>query len=284
MILAACRAECFKLVRRPAVWVTIGLLLVLAVGIGYLVAYLVATHPPNLSARGEAANFADIRNGLYPASLVKKALSNASTLDGIFALILGVLAQGSEFAWGTVKTAQTQLPGRLAIVAGQLISIAVLLLIMVLGIFGTDALASYLIALADGAATNFPSVQDVLKGIGAEWLIFGFVAGFGYSLATVFKQSAMAIGLGLGYLLVIESLVFSLLDNLGDTFKNVHELFPVANAGYLQQSFGQASGVVSFVNSGHTTVDAIHAVIALGVWTAALLVVSAGLIRARDVL
>ncbi|MGH7778184.1 MAG: ABC transporter permease [Candidatus Dormibacterales bacterium] len=284
MILAALRAEWFKLVRRPAVWVTVGLLLVLAVGIGYLVTYLVATHPPNLSARGESANFAAIRGGLHPASLVKKALSNANTLDGIFALILGVLAQGSEFSWGTIKTTQTQLPGRLAIVAGQLISIALLLLIMVLGIFGADALASYLIALADGAATTFPSLQDVLRGIGAEWLIFGFVAGFGYALATVFKQSAMAIGLGLGYLLVVESLVFSLLDNLGDTFKNVHELFPVANAGYLQQSFGRVPGVVGFVIGGRTAPDATHAVIALTVWTAALLIAAASLIRARDVL
>lgn len=283
MILATIRAEWFKLVRRPAIWVTIGLLLLLAVGIGYLVTYLVATHPPKLSSR-EAVNFGAIRSGLYPASLVKKALTNASTLDSIFALILGVLVQGSEFAWGTVKTTQTQLPGRLAIVSGQLISIALLLLIMVVGIFGLDALASYLIGHADSAAATFPSVQEVLKGIGAEWLIFGFAAGFGYTLATVFKQSAMAIGLGLGYLLVIETLIFALLDNLGDTFKNIHQLFPVANAVYLQESFGRVPGVVSVAVGGGTAPDATHGAVALAAWTAGLLATAAVLVRARDVL
>ena len=46
MILAAIRAEWFKLVRRRALWVTVGLMLVLAVGIEYLLVYVVATHTP----------------------------------------------------------------------------------------------------------------------------------------------------------------------------------------------------------------------------------------------
>jgi ABC-2 type transport system permease protein len=284
VIVAAFRAEWFKLVRRPAIWVTIGLLLLLVVGIGYVVTYLVATHPPSLSGRGEAVNFAALRTGLYPASFVKKALANAYTLDGIFALILGVLAQGSEFGWGTVKTAQTQLPGRLTIMGGQLIAIALLLLITVLGIFALDALASLFLASADGASTTLPSAHDVLKGIGAEWLIFGFIAAFGFALATVFRQSAMAIGLGLGYLLVIETLVFGLLDSLGDTFKNLHELFPVANAGYLQQSFGLVPGVATLVVGSHVAVDATHGVVVLVAWAAALFVISAALVRSRDVI
>ncbi len=282
MIFAAFRAEWFKLVRRPAVWVTIGLLLALTVGIGYVVTYLVAIHPP--ATPGQAGpDFATLRRGLYPASLVKKALSNASTLDGIFALILGVLAQGSEYGWGTVKTARTQLPGRLAIVIGQLASISLLMLLAVLSIVLADAVASYLIALADGASTTPPASIDLIKGVGAMWLIFEFLAILGCCLATVLKQSAMAIGLGLGYVLVIEGLLFSLLVRLGDAFKTVHDLFPVANAGYLYQSFGQVGGVVIFANSGAPEVNATRAVIVLAIWTIGIAAISAGVIRQRDV-
>jgi ABC-2 type transport system permease protein len=283
LILAAFRAEWFKLARRPAIWVTIGLLLLLAVGIGYVVTYLVATHPPSVRG-GENVNFAALRAGLYPASFVKKALSNASTLDAIFALIIGVLAQGSEFAWGTIKTAQTQLPGRLTLIAGQLLSISVLMAITVAGIFALDAGASYVLALLDGASTSLPSAEDIAKGAGAMWLIFEFTATFGFALATAFKQSAMAMGLGLGYLLVIETLLFALLDNLGDTFKNLHQLFPVANAGYLQQSFGRVPGVATLVISASSPPDATHATIALAIWIAILLTVIIVLVRRRDVL
>ncbi len=282
MIFAALRAEPFKLVRRPAIWVTIGLLLSLTVGIGYVVTYLVAIHPPATPGQG-GPDFATLRRGLYPASLVKKALSNTSTLDGIFALILGVLARGSEYAWGTIKTVQTQLPGRLAIVFGQIASISLLMLFAVLGIFLADAVASYLIALADGASTTAPAPIDVIKGVGAMWLIFEFLAILGYFLATILKQSAMAIGLGLGYVLVIEGLLFSLLVRVGDAFNTAHDLFPVANAGYLYQSFGQVGGVVSFANSGPPEVSASHAVIVLAIWTVGIAAMSAGVIRQRDI-
>jgi len=68
----------------------------------------------------------------------------------------------------------------------------------------------------------------------------------GFGLATLFPQSAMAIGLGLAYALVIESLVFSLLGPLGHSFKQIHDWFPIASAGHLQQSFGQVSSCVDF--------------------------------------
>jgi len=200
-----------------------------------------------------------------------------------FALILGVLIQGSEYAWGTNKTAQTQLPGRLTIVGAQLVSITLLLLLVAGAAFLCDALASYLIALLDGKSTTFPAALDIVKGVGAMWLIFDFMAILGFGLATIFRQSAMAMGLGLGYVLVIESLVFDLLVNLGDTFKQVHEWFPIANAGYLQQSFGQVRGVASFANTGPAEVDATHAVIALALWIIGIALIAGTLVRRRDV-
>ena len=120
MIIAAVRAEWFKLVRRRALWVTIALMLVLAVGIEYLLVYVVATHAPGRAGGEARVALAGARTALYPASVIKKSVANVSSLIGIFALIVGVLAQGSEYSWGTVKTAWVQLPGRISIVVGQL--------------------------------------------------------------------------------------------------------------------------------------------------------------------
>ena len=38
------------------------------------------------------------------------------------------------------------------------------------------------------------------------WLTFEFMAILGFGFATIFKQSAMAISIGLGYVLVVEAL------------------------------------------------------------------------------
>lgn len=280
-MLAAVRAEWFKLVRRRAIWLTIGLMVALAVGIEYFLVYIVATHPPAGAARA-GAELSALRTGLYPDSVIKKSLANASGLVGIFALIVGVLAQGSEYSWATVKTTLVQLPGRISIVAGQLTSLAALALIMVLGLIIADAAASYVIATIDAKSAVWPSVIDLVKGIGAGWLILYFLTVLGFGLATLFRQSAMAIGLGLAYVLVIENLVFGLLVNLGDTFKQIQEWFPIANAGYLQASFGKASGAVA---AAVTTppVDAAHAVIVLGLWLVGVAAASAALVRTRDV-
>lgn len=279
MILNAMRAEWFKAMRRPALWVAVGLLLALSIGLEYVLVYAVATHPPPSAARLGTA-LTTLRTDLYPAKLVPKTLANTSGLYGIFALIAGVLVQGSEYAWGTVKTANLQLPGRIAIIVGQLTAIALLTLAMAVALFAVDAAASFGIAVIDGHSVAWPAGTDLIKGVAAAWLILGFMAALGYGLATAFKQSAMAIGLGLAYVLVIENLVFGLLDNLGDTFKQIQELFPVANAGYLEE----ALGVVRAAAEGTSPpVGATHAVVALAVWLAAIIAISAGLVKVRDI-
>jgi ABC-2 type transport system permease protein len=283
LIFAAVRAEWFKVARRPAMWVTVGLMLAIAVGLEYVVVYVVATHPPAGAARaGEA--LAQARQGLYPDMLVKKSLATVAGLDGIFALIVGVLVQGSEFAWGTIKTSLVQLPGRVSIVVGQLVAIAVLTLVMAVGLFAFDAVAAYGIALLDSHAVAWPAALDVIKGIGAAWLILYLLAVFGFSLATLARQSAMAIGLGLAYVLVIENLLFGLLENLGDFFKQLHEWLPVANATYLQESFGRvaAAGPGGAAPTA-PPVDATHAVSVVLLWLAVFIVVAAALMRTRDV-
>lgn len=283
MTFNAIRAEWFKVIRRPAMWVTVGLLLALSIGLEYVLVYLVATHPPP-SAERLGSTLTVLRRDLYPSALVQKTLANTSGLYGIFALIAGVLVQGSEYSWGTVKTAHLQLPGRIAIHAGQLASIALLTLAMALLLFAADAAASLGIAVIDGQHVGYPSAADLIKGISAAWLIFAFMAVLGFGLATAFKQSAMAMGLGLAYVLVIENLVFGLLDNLGDTFKHIQEWFPVANAGYLEEALGVVRAAAAAASeTAAPPVDAAHAVAVLILWVAVVVVVSAGLVKVRDI-
>jgi ABC-type transport system involved in multi-copper enzyme maturation permease subunit len=284
-MVAAFRGELFKAVRRPGIWVLVGLFLGLAILIGYAITYLIYTHPPPNSSQGlpPGTTLADFKIALYPENFVKETMSQWGVLGGVFALIVGVLLQGSEYGWGTIKTLYTQRYGRLTMLFGKLLAMFVVVLVIVLGLFAVDAACSWVVAHLDGKTSSFPAADVIVKAIGAAFLIFVFWAVFGFALATAFRQSALAIGLGLAYALVIELLIFGLLAGLGGSVvKPIQQWFPIANSSYLSQSFGQ----VRFRGLESQPVpyaDATHAVVMLLLYVIAFTTISAWLTRTRDV-
>jgi ABC-2 type transport system permease protein len=282
---AAFRGELFKLIRRPGIWVLVILLLVLAVVIGYAISYLVDTFGSSAGSQGlpQGTTLADFKVALYPENFVKDTFSTWGALGGVFALIMGVLVQGSEFGWGTIKTLYTQRFGRLTMLFGKIAALAVLVLVMVVALFAVDAASSWVVALIDGKPVAFPGADVILQAIVAGFLIFGFWAVFGFALATIFRQSAMAIGLGLAYALVVELLIFSLLRGFGGkVVQQIEQWFPIANTGYLAQSFGE----IKFKGIPATPApyaDATHAVLMLLLYVAVFTAIAAWLTRTRDV-
>jgi ABC-2 type transport system permease protein len=281
--LRAFSGELFKNAKRPAVWVCIISLLAIAVTIGYAIPWIVETHPPAGASNGlpEGTRLADLKVALYPANLVRQTLQQWSSLGGVFALILGVLSQGSEYGWGTIKTLYTQRDGRLAMLGGKIAALAVVILVLVVGLFAADAVASTGVALIDGTTITYPDTATFVKGVAALYLIYGFWSLFGFALATLFRQSAMAIGLGLAYALVIEGIILGLAGQFAGWIKDIQQWFPVANTGYLAESFGQPSG--RLFRQAAPFRDATHAVTVLVIYLAVFVVVNALVLRRRDV-
>jgi ABC-type transport system involved in multi-copper enzyme maturation permease subunit len=282
---SAFRGELFKFRRRPAVWVLVILLLALAVVLGYGITYLLDTFGSSAGSQGlpKGTTIADFKVALYPENFIKDTFATWGALGGVFALILGVLVQGSEYGWGTMKTLYTQRSGRLTMLFGKLTALAVLVLLMVVGLFAVDAASSTVVALLDGKPITFPGVDVIAEAIVAGFLIFSFWAAFGFALATFFKQSAMAIGLGLAYALVVELLIFSLLRGFGGkVVQEIEQWFPIANTGYLAQSFG----AIKFKGIPATPApyaDATHAVLMLLLYVAAFMALTTWLSRTRDI-
>jgi ABC-type transport system involved in multi-copper enzyme maturation permease subunit len=283
-MLAAFRGELFKVIRRPGVWVLVIVLLVLAILIGYAITWLIYTFPPKGASQGLPAGttLSDFKVTLYPGNFVRETLSQWGVLGGVFALIVGVLMQGSEYGWGTIKTLYTQRSGRLTMLFGKVAALAVVVFVMVIALFGVDAASSTVVALIDGKTIAYPDATTIVKAVVALFLIFGFWAMFGLALATLFEQSALAIGLGLAYALVIELLIFGLLAGLGgDIVKQVQQWFPVANTGYLIDSFGSIR--LRGVQATTPFASATHAVVMLLVYVAVFTAISAWLSRTRDI-
>ncbi|MEO2162943.1 MAG: hypothetical protein ABGY29_10510, partial [bacterium] len=123
------RAETLKLRKRPATWV-LALIWVIVIAFSYFSTYaFVANAPPpeaveqgpngeeippemqeQVQAQNEAFNEA-ILSSLYPENLVSNVMTGGVTnIGAALLLILGALAVGSEYGWGTFKTALTQRP------------------------------------------------------------------------------------------------------------------------------------------------------------------------------
>jgi ABC-2 type transport system permease protein len=282
---SAFRGELFKVVRRPGIWVLVSVLLVLAILIGYAITWLIYTFPPPGSSQGlpPGTTLADFKVALYPQNFVKQTMSQWGVLGGVFALIVGVLIQGSEYGWGTIKTLYTQRSGRLTMLFGKIAALAVVVAVMVVALFAVDAGSSSIVALVDGKTIAFPNADVIVKAIVAAFLIFGFWAIFGLALSTLFRQSAMAIGLGLAYALVVEVLIFGLLGGLGgDIVKQIQQWFPIANTNYLAESFGQIR-VRGLQGAITPYADASHAVAMLFVYVLAFTAITAYLSRTRDI-
>ena len=280
---AAFRGELFKTVRRPAVWVCVIVLLAIVLTIDGI-EWLVYTFPP----AGTSANLpkgttlADFKVTLYPINFVRVTLSSWNVLGGVFGLILGVLLQGSEFGWGTIKTLYIQRAGRLTMLLGKIAALAVVVLILVVSLLAVSAAASIVVALLDGKTIVLPPTDEIVRGLGAGFLIFGFWGIFGLALATVFRQSAMAIGLGLAYALVIEGLLLGLAAGFAGWVKQVQQWFPVANTGYLADSFGTVD-IRGVRAQPPPFADATHAVAVLLLYVILFIGISAVLTRNRDV-
>src|SRR5919199_2973428 len=129
-MLSSYRAEVLKLVKWPAMWVLAAVLLVLSQVFGYLIPY-VAYRSGGGSGFAAGETPAQLLADILPGRLVPNTLGGFPMFAGAIALIIGALAAGSEYGWGTLKTILAQRPRRPALLAGKLLSMASAMLALV---------------------------------------------------------------------------------------------------------------------------------------------------------
>ncbi len=276
-MVASFSAEVLKLRKRPATWVLGLIFAVVVILFGYLFNYLFAVNAPEETAPPPEIVEAS-RQFLLPESFVVNALINFASFGSALTLILGALAVGSEYGWETFKVVLTQRPGRLGFFLGKLLAIGVVLLVLTAVILGVGALASYAIAGLEEASVEWPSFADLVRGIGAGWLILATFAALGIGLSTLFRSTALAIGLGLVYLLVLENLFLGLAAQ-NETVQAIGEALPAKNALDLAESFGAVPP--AFATPGET-VEPTQAALVLGAYTVVFVLLSVLLFKRRD--
>jgi ABC-2 type transport system permease protein len=272
-------AELLVLRKRASTWILMGVWVLLGLLFAYLLPYLTYRSGVGGPVRSPLET-------LLPDRLADTLLGGFPFFGGVVALMLGVLAAGSDYGWDTLKTLLIQRPSRMGVFGAKLAALAVGLVPFVVVIFMGGAVATYLIAGAEDAAVHWPSAWELVRGVAAGWFVLATWASFGVLLAVASRGTALAIGLGILYALVIEGLLSALasevawLDGLAEYFLRANAYSLVTAIGVPTTAFednGPGSFFGPFVGGG-------QAVLVMSAYAVCFLVVSAVLLRRRDVL
>ncbi|WP_433364544.1 ABC transporter permease [Actinoplanes sp. CA-142083] len=261
-------AELVKVVKRPANW----LLLAVALSLGLLFTYVI----PYTGYKSGSAGGLD---ALLPAQLVGNSIAGLPVFLGAIMVILGVLAVGGEYGWDTWKTVLAQGPSRLAVYGGKLAALAVAVLVVVGSLFLLGLGSSLLIASVENQSTALPPLGDLATGLGAGWLMAAMWTAFGVLLAVLLRGVALAIGLGLVWMLAVQNLLSALAAPLLEWVAQAQKGLPGPNTGALAAALGSATdtpGVATLVGGG-------QAALVVAGYLAGFVAVGALVLRRRDI-
>jgi ABC-type transport system involved in multi-copper enzyme maturation permease subunit len=267
-------AELLALRKRAATWILLGVWTFLGVFFAYVVPY--ALDPED--ATGGIRQF-------LPESLAGTLIDGFPFFGGVFALMLGVFAVGSEYGWDTLKLLFTQRPGRLRVFGAKLAALAIVLVPFVLVLFAAGAVASVVIAQIENAPVDFPSAWLLLRAIAAGWLILIAWAALGVLLGVLTRGTSLAIGIGILYALVIEGLLSAFADSVS-VLEPLAQVFLRANGYSLAAALGTSVDSIESNGPGSYAgpiVGSAQALAVLAALTAAFAGIAALVLRRRDV-
>jgi ABC-2 type transport system permease protein len=292
-MLASLGAELFKIRRRPSTWVLPLIWLAIIVLLNYTLTYALLsnistpTFPEGTPKQQQEQIREQVKEqqeqqlrSLYPESVVRNLIPGYPSVGAPIALILGALAVGSEYGWATFKTILTQRPGRTALFLGKLLALGVVLALLVALTFAAGALSSLVVAALAGGSLKGPPPGELLRALGAGFLILAVWASLGALLSTLLRSTALSIGLGLVYSLALEAVIFSLPVN-SESFTNARKYFPGQNSSALADSF--SAQAPAGLSPQAPPIDATHSTLVLLAYTTAFVALATFVFSRRDV-
>lgn len=278
-MIASLRADLTKLARRPAVWVLGAAWVIAEFVFGYLISYLLLGSETMAQA---GMSRQDVLPTLLPEGFVGNVVGGFPQFGLAVALVLGGLAVGSEYGWGTIGTTLVQRPTRTAVLAGRALAVTVVAALLTLAPLAVGAGASLGVAALESQPVAWPAAADLLQGLGSGWLILVVGGMLGLTLATWLRSTGLAVGLGLVYVLVVESL-FAGFAGQSTVIEAVAKLLPGVNAGGLAAALATVVPEAAGAPGVSDLVGAPRAALTLGVELAVLLGIGLLVFHRRDV-
>ena len=184
-----------KLVRRPASLISMALLIGL-LGLIFIAIGATARQVPE-DEGGVAALLAVTFPGAYTV-----IITLILQLGGLIAVVYGAAIAGSEWNWGTLKSAVARGESRsryqLALFAAIALALAVGLVIAFVAITLIALLGAALAGVSSSGATDPDALGRLPEQLGRVWLAVTEQAAVGFAVATLARSQLAGIGAGIG--------------------------------------------------------------------------------------
>lgn len=168
---------------------------------------------------------------------------DVSTLFGIVGLALFAGATATEYSQGTLRNLLVRQPGRVKLLSGKFLALAVFSLAALILAFAAGAAIAFAVGPGKGvdtaAWTTSAGLNDIFQALLHVYLTILAFGLIGTALAVIFRSPAIAIGLGVAYALPGEAIINALWDN-GDRWLPVQLLDAVAHGGNSSTSYSRA--------------------------------------------
>jgi ABC-type transport system involved in multi-copper enzyme maturation permease subunit len=169
-----------------------------------------------------ATDQASMPTGPAAPSGVISGLSAAASMFGVLTFAFWAMSAAGDYQTGLIRMLASAQPHRWKLVIGKAIA-----LMLITAVAATVAMMVCLMAApiaAEGAGISTTAWGSVVLfawlNAYASMIVWGAI---GFALATVFRSSAIAISVGVGYVLVVESVIGMAMDNpswlLGSTMQ-----------------------------------------------------------------
>ncbi len=254
-----------KLARRPASWVTVGLLM-------GLLALIVIAVGATANNPGDASREAENKLLVTFPGTYDRLLGFIAGLGGLFAVIYGAAIAGSEWSWGTLKSVVARGESRVGYLLTSYVSIAAMIGVGLLLTFAVGIVAAILGAHLANVSTSGIGDSATLQALPGRllrgWFVVVEEGALGFTIATLARSQLAGIGVGIGFY-------------FGETFAGVflpgvvkYLPFSVANAALATPSTGAAPGG-GFGEVAASALPADQALLLVGVWLVGALIVAA---------
>lgn len=232
---ASARGELLRLRKWPTVWVLGGVWLSLNLTFAYVFNYIAYKTGSGNFGSGEATE--GLLADLMPDAIPRIFTGGLPMFGGAIMMILGAMAAGSGFGWGTWKTVLTQGPSRLVTFAGTLLALGAVVVTIIVGQLALDFAASTLVATVESQKLVWPDLGELTQSVGGGLLISGMWVAAGVLVGVLTRSPALAVGLGLVWSLVVENLLRGVA-NLIDELEYVTNVMPGTAAGSTAGALG----------------------------------------------
>jgi ABC-type transport system involved in multi-copper enzyme maturation permease subunit len=205
-VVACTRAEFARLRKWPAFWIVLGTWIALNLVFAYLFNYLAYTSgSSSRMSNGQPREV--LLQLMLPAAVPEVFTQGMAMFGGALMLVLGALVVGSGYGWGSRKTVFTQGPSRRAVVGGTVVSLMSVVVGLVGAAFVVDTGVAAMIGAAEHRTPTLPTAAHTLLGLATGVVILGMWTLAGALFAAIARGPALAVGLGLVWVLVVENLL-----------------------------------------------------------------------------